>query len=525
MAISLTYQTGTKPFSRHANYWVGSYTLLLPDLTNAGMETYGYSYDKDEVGSMSTTGDVVGSEKSVVHYQLSGSLNINSNIDTKQFVTNPNYPGCRLLLQNGAIVGIDATSLNGGRYNQVTSTNTYNHRYEVVELDYYHFVIKEVSLTRDLRTGNYTVGYSVTTGGYDSAGVPRAWSITQFLSKNTSAGITNDVIFNLWLSGADYDYSSGWQWISKLTECMTTYHTRYGAYSVPKLRIVTDFIPLTNATALYDKYIQPQLNKLARLERFREMGPIDPYYPQRMGKCCKDAIENVSYVESNMISYIKEAPETFGEISSFIKLLEDVENPSKWAQFFLSYQYGTRLTIDDTMTASQGLARLVQDDKKNYGYRTSRSRLTRDWSPPLSATNGKVTYCYKLTFDPFAGSGLGSVRSLMNMCGLWPTGKNLYDLLPYSFVLNWFINLQDVIADFDAAAYSAYLNVISETMSEKYTYSVSLPTECTGTLLASLYKRTVHPYTTVTPCVESIDTMSFPKHILEGSALIVARRN
>jgi hypothetical protein len=106
------------------------------------------------------------------------------------------------------------------------------------------------------------------------------------------------------------------------------------------------------------------------------------------------------------------------------------------------------------------------------------------------------------------------------------TLQNVWDLIPYSFIVDWFIDIGGFLERSDTRMRLSRLNIKYATMSEKTTISrslipnVALPVS--GTLSVVHYHRWTEDHCPVPPLIPS-STPSVSSHWLEAGALIVQR--
>jgi hypothetical protein len=56
----------------------------------------------------------------------------------------------------------------------------------------------------------------------------------------------------------------------------------------------------------------------------------------------------------------------------------------------------------------------------------------------------------------------------------WPTLENTWDLIPLSFVVDWFLPVQDILGQIDAAVQAPYIKVESAYVSDKLVAEVPI---------------------------------------------------
>lgn len=240
----------------------------------------------------------------------------------------------------------------------------------------------------------------------------------------------------------------------------------------------------------------------------------------RWGELASDAYSSVPFFKSNGIAYSqdlinlkKSAKSTIDTIASFGS---KGRLAAKAANLFLSFYYGWRLMISDTQE-------LVDAYQKAASLRSNLCKATsqRSW-----VTHGaSYVATFQCFYDRYSkASGLDRFI-LDNDLALTP--ENLWDLVPFSFVVDWFTGIGNILED--ASNYYNMVqkhNVVCSGRSIKATRRISARDLCApwvGEILISYYDRW---YTkgALSPTFHFSNSVNPLDHAIEGSALIVSRR-
>lgn len=76
--------------------------------------------------------------------------------------------------------------------------------------------------------------------------------------------------------------------------------------------------------------------------------------------------------------------------------------------------------------------------------------------------------CYKLYYQPYEKGLLGALKKLQDW-DIYPTWQNMWDLIPFSFMVDWFVNVEKLLNSWDTVNYYQYLNIKSTVYSVKDT--------------------------------------------------------
>ena len=195
-----------------------------------------------------------------------------------------------------------------------------------------------------------------------------------------------------------------------------------------------------------------------------------PPSQRELGELCQAAVDNLNYVEINTIAYLKDLKDFGSELRSLAKLVSNPLNPKAWASFFLNTQYGSRLTIADTFELFNGVIRRSKEltKRSRHTWRTCRART----NVPIESSYGTGirTTNYKVYYNPLE-AGIMSYVQKFAQWDLLPTAANIWDFIPYSFVVDWFVDIGGFLEAIDSRVAAASYDVIGVLYSTKDVYS------------------------------------------------------
>lgn len=181
------------------------------------------------------------------------------------------------------------------------------------------------------------------------------------------------------------------------------------------------------------------------------------------GDLCQLSIDSVNYCSVNVISFIRELRDWRKLIPKIGKLL----SPKTYASVYLWYKYGLTLSIQD----SQALVKAVRnsfddslrcnDPGKKFAY-ASQFTVSR-----VRKYEVRSTYRYKIAYEAYPAAVMNVIRELKRW-GIYPTLENAWDMIPFSFVADWFTNLNEVLHEMDTHIFSEYYNVLWVCRSQKH---------------------------------------------------------
>lgn len=234
------------------------------------------------------------------------------------------------------------------------------------------------------------------------------------------------------------------------------------------------------------------------------------------------AYQTLGMTDMNGIAYVKDFAEMGAQIRSFAQTLRSLPKSKvkAAAQAWLSVHYGFKLAVLDTIKLRETLEK---ESLRNS--RKSKCQSTRSWY----YEDIHFTARYQVFYNQY-GQLLSEIGRLADLADFGLTLENVWDSVPYSFVIDWFVGLGDLFQSFDT--YSSLREkheVIACGRSIKGSCQARPSQLGLPQTLASQdiqlscylrrYERSLHlpsllPHVTVNPF----------NHYVEGAALVISRR-
>jgi len=253
---------------------------------------------------------------------------------------------------------------------------------------------------------------------------------------------------------------------------------------------------------------------------------------------CEDAVSGVRPMTFNGIAFIKDLFELKQLIEPVIKLFTGgrIFSPKAWANVLLAYLYGFRLskmdwsTLISTIISIRKTRRTMEEyiQFRNslhtvYGTYNAPAPLKGFPAPGSSRTNCRCVLRWEV---PIGAGWLERLMSLVEDFDFRISGKNVWDLIPYSFVVNWFTGWGDVIDQWDYSLECDRLKLRERVKSIHNTIQSSSTQYfeefgLVGQITHDTYFRTI-AFEFPKPPLEP-GAPSFEKHYFEGILLILSR--
>jgi hypothetical protein len=291
--------------------------------------------------------------------------------------------------------------------------------------------------------------------------------------------------------------------------------------------LAIDRVPVTGRTVA-DSYATVRSGELPQLTFSKIMdrsylfsGVLNPDW----GDLAYDCYSQIQLWNSNAIAYGKDltmitaaAKDLVASVKSLL-LQKDAAGAAKHiADLFLSCRYGWYLSAVDTMSL------LTADYDAAYPEgRCKRSSMYTYFRRGYTIEARMSVYC-----RPYSDS-ISDLASLLQMFDVELTLENIWDLIPYSFVVDWVVNVGDTLSRLDMCAQLDRFKIFLTGQTLKVTTQLAadkIPQlkDMIGHVNAKSYKRVYKPDVVIPPSLASSrnSDQNF-KHWIEGSALAIQR--
>lgn len=292
------------------------------------------------------------------------------------------------------------------------------------------------------------------------------------------------------------------------------------------------------------------------------------------GTLCARAAESIRSLDINGIAYIKDAMPIMsalgkllvGDLSGLEKytasaLAKDLSNPRsaarRAADEYLSFHYGTRLTYLDSKDIDQALYSLEQsvdpsglrvasilekfsNNRVAYQRAAAAETISISSSPFLSTGGVSLTRRVNATVRSFSDNLLHEAYSINEAqdqllsrikrvgyeADLLPTLSNIWDLVPYSFIVDWIAPIGPALEQLETKHYASSLPVRCVSYNDIIEFQAPAPPPpdgwaVSGTISVRIYRR---------KCTDKLVPPSYvcpdspvsrlPRHWVEASAII-----
>lgn len=258
-----------------------------------------------------------------------------------------------------------------------------------------------------------------------------------------------------------------------------------------------------------------EANLPLRLQLFIDnyVAPVENNF--NWGNLAADAYGSNDFWDGNGIAYFKDLTrfkKDFDSLASTIGDFLGARKPVKVLRYisnlFLSFHYGWKLFAMDT----QELADALREPFVNTKRCQAQGKFTRN-----SVT---FEFRYQVFYEEY-GQIASELEKFAQMFDLLPDLSNVWDMVPYSFVVDWISNIGDILTSIDG-----YLDILQkhEVIAVGKSCTATYPLDDSGEAYIKYYhrsysKKPVEPSLSLSVSVDS----SVNQHLIEAGALITSR--
>jgi hypothetical protein len=160
-------------------------------------------------------------------------------------------------------------------------------------------------------------------------------------------------------------------------------------------------------------------------------------------KLISDAIEDAKVLTINSIAFLRDLRHVKELVVPLLKLKKRPLSAKAWANLWLSYEYGIRLLLQDIHEIVKKLPQAGVKFSLTHVRSAARRTLSDD-----EGRETEVLYHCKVILDPRIGP-IVSLYDKLRRLDLVVSRENLWDFVPYSFVVDWFIPIGQALSHLD----------------------------------------------------------------------------
>jgi hypothetical protein len=265
-------------------------------------------------------------------------------------------------------------------------------------------------------------------------------------------------------------------------------------------------LSVEEARGVIDAFVRDQLIDVA-----------SPLLLEDYGNLALEASQKVNANRVNMIAFLRDLRNP----KDMIPKLKNLSRLKTHAGNFLAVNYGVLPTISDIQAIAESFKRIAPYLDRN-GFSTYST--VRNQTAVVDDITHTSEQRIKIAIENEDSSMLALANKLESS-GFAPTLQNIWDLIPYSFVIDWFVDIGDFLERIDSRLRLARLNIRYATMSHRSESEKSFSStqsSLIGNLKVVRYQRWTSDQCPVPPLSLS-STPTVTNHWLEAGALIIQR--
>lgn len=241
----------------------------------------------------------------------------------------------------------------------------------------------------------------------------------------------------------------------------------------------------------------------------------------QIGQLAVDCAAAARSVDMNSLEYLRDIGNFLHDLKSIRATLGKKTSLKKLSDLYLAWRYGVRLTVEDTLDLLQIMQQFTLKEPRDYSWVRAGGSQSKSVNG-ISAHHDLHLKCrYRRHSNEFS-SLVADIQSI----GLLPTPKSIWELIPYSFVVDWFTDMSGRMETFDAQVTWEHHEVIGSLLSVKTKYTGMTPSYLgchgyVGDVSIVHYTREASSFIP-TPQYFSDNPIGF--HPIESAALIISRK-
>lgn len=228
------------------------------------------------------------------------------------------------------------------------------------------------------------------------------------------------------------------------------------------------------------------------------------------GAATENAVENARTFTGNGIAYLLEARELGQTVKDLISLLKTRVSPKALANLWLSYRYGLRLTAMDTQEICAGISNAIHHEEATY----------KNYAYVRGTAGGGTTHTILYYQGRPEVEYFKIVKALMDWDVL-PDFTNVWDMIPFSFVVDWFVDVESLANAVDVRTYTGAMEIVSTLYTHKSVWRPSGQwAGLVGDFSLSRYIRET-PSKPHQPVFRLSGSLPSVKNVIDGVSLII----
>jgi hypothetical protein len=251
-------------------------------------------------------------------------------------------------------------------------------------------------------------------------------------------------------------------------DCQQEQRSLKGDHRVPWWTPVFGYSSFTSClvSGSYDLSSQHRLPSIPNHREFERLDPSIPF--GWWGDLAAVAADDAKTLNINTSVFLYQLKDLVGSIRDFRNALKR-PSPKTWSKAYLAWQYGVASTARDAREALHALQKTLPSGRRYSIVRSRGSLSTVVLRPGFNFMSD--IFAYKIFYK---SDIYHEFEKTLRDWDLYLSSKNVWDLIPYSFVADWFLNLQQFTEFHDRQQYYETVDVLGVTKSRRTEFQFSL---------------------------------------------------
>lgn len=255
-----------------------------------------------------------------------------------------------------------------------------------------------------------------------------------------------------------------------------------------------------------------------------------PYYSENLvfGDLSQDCADQARLLSINLSQFIYELTQLKSQVAGTLSLLQGKASAKNLSSLYLSMSYGYANTYRDVKAIVDAVHKEMRMFKDMYTCRAQKH--VSDDSPSNTFSTWRTSFFQKIYYNQSWNNPLLDGLQTAVASSIIPSLSDVWDYLPFSFVVNWFVDVNSALEAIDAKTFIATLPIcaVIETRKDFTEIDLTLLPELnryniTGNAKYAYYRRSLRrsarlPYA-------RFGEPNPSNHWVEGAALIIQARS
>lgn len=250
----------------------------------------------------------------------------------------------------------------------------------------------------------------------------------------------------------------------------------------------------------------------------------------------RTAVDSLDNLDINSISFLKELVEWKRLLPPLADIRKKPFRGKTWANFYLWLRYGLGLTIADSKEIINALPKIRDSYKETTSKKPTRLRASKTVTVVWNSETWTCRLGLRMVINTYPEfcRNFGSLMDDLRKIDLYPSTANLWDIIPFSFVMDWFFPFQKNLEMVDSELRTMNFRIFSVTQSVKWSRLVpppAVPGYCSASDLTEVHYDRAVGYVIPGPDFEwnhGADTSRVSNtlitRMIDGAALLLQRR-